>query len=148
MENDKFAERMVEDFPEMFYKPYGCEMAIGEGWHAIVRNATRIIYDHYKWKIETRKRLLENNPHNLPIPEETDFPKLTQIKEKFGGLRYYYDGGDDYCDGVSAMAEYMSAVTCETCGAPGTRRSGGWIRTLCDKHEEEYQLRKLGNQNA
>ena len=37
------------------------------------------------------------------------------------------------------MAESMSAVTCETCGNLGQQRGGGWIRTLCDHHEELYQ---------
>lgn len=29
-------------------------------------------------------------------------------------------------------AENLSAITCESCGQPGTQRSGGWIKTLCD----------------
>jgi hypothetical protein len=61
----------------------------------------------------------------------------TQIKEKFGTLRFYYFGGDDYCHGVESMAESMSAVTCEVCGSPGKLRNGGWIRTLCDEHAKE-----------
>ena len=64
---------------------------------------------------------------------------VIQVKEKFGTLRFYYDGGDDHIHGLVRMAEAMSSVTCETCGVPGKQRSGGWIRTLCDFHEEEYQ---------
>ena len=64
-----------------------------------------------------------------------------QIKEKFGGLRFYYEGGDDQIYGMVRMAESWAAVTCEECGAPGESRSGGWIKTLCDKHEEERQER-------
>jgi len=66
---------------------------------------------------------------------------VDQVKEKFGTLRFYYHGGDDFVDGVVRMAEAMTAVTCETCGDVGKCRSGGWIRTLCDKHEKEYQER-------
>lgn len=62
-----------------------------------------------------------------------------QIKEKFGTLRFYYDGGDDFCRGVVSMAEAMSAVTCEVCAAPGKSNDGGWIRTLCDIHHEERE---------
>jgi hypothetical protein len=40
------------------------------------------------------------------------------------------------------MAESMSAILCEECGAPGERRHGGWIRTLCDEHEAERQAQK------
>lgn len=65
-----------------------------------------------------------------------------QVKEKFGGLRFYYTGGDDEVSGMVRMAESWAAVTCETCGDRGTLRHGGWIRTLCDKHEAEYQARQ------
>jgi len=59
---------------------------------------------------------------------------VTQVKEKFGTLRFYYYGGDEKIDGMVRMAESMSALTCEECGAPGKSRSGGWVRTLCDTH--------------
>jgi hypothetical protein len=66
------------------------------------------------------------------IPEVT----AVQVKEKFGTLRFYYDGGDDYIRGLVSMAESMSAVTCEECGNLGKSRRGGWIRTLCDSHSK------------
>ena len=64
---------------------------------------------------------------------------IDQIKEKFGCLRFYYSGGDEYISGMVTLAESMSGVTCEECGSIGERRSGGWIRTLCDTHEAEKQ---------
>jgi hypothetical protein len=64
-----------------------------------------------------------------------------QIKEKFGGLRFYYDGGDNEISGMVQMAESWASHSCETCGAPGKKREGGWIRTLCDHHELERQQR-------
>lgn len=57
---------------------------------------------------------------------------FTQIKEKFGSLRLYHYGGDEYIEGVIAMAEAMSSKTCESCGKPGETNSGGWLSTLCD----------------
>jgi NADH pyrophosphatase NudC (nudix superfamily) len=74
--------------------------------------------------------------------------KIVQVKEKFGGLRIYFDYQDvDNADPgllnkIVYAAEEECLKICEQCGEPGTRRSGGWIRTLCDKHEEEYQQRK------
>jgi peptidyl-tRNA hydrolase len=62
-----------------------------------------------------------------------------QIKEKFGELRFYYSGGDDFIRGVVSMAESMSSVTCEECGNLGERSSGGWIRTLCKTHREQRE---------
>jgi hypothetical protein len=61
----------------------------------------------------------------------------TQVKEKYGTLRFYYNGGDEYISGAVSMAEYMSARTCEVCGSAGKTLGGGWIRTLCKTHAEE-----------
>jgi hypothetical protein len=57
---------------------------------------------------------------------------FTQIKEKFGTLRVYSAGGDEFCSGVISMAEAMSSVTCEECSMPGEVRNDSWIVTLCD----------------
>lgn len=58
---------------------------------------------------------------------------VTQIKEKFGTLRFYVGGAPDHVYEAIDAAQRKSAETCEDCGAAGKRRSGGWIRTLCDK---------------
>jgi len=68
------------------------------------------------------------------VPAEVVQVTVDQIKEKFGTLRFYYTGGDDYIDGLVSMAEAMSSVTCESCGNPGKSTGGGWIRTLCEAH--------------
>jgi hypothetical protein len=67
------------------------------------------------------------------IPDEVPQVVVTQVKEKFGTLRFYYYGGDDYVDGMVSMAEAVSACTCEKCGKPGTQNDKGWISTLCDE---------------
>lgn len=57
-----------------------------------------------------------------------------QIKEKFGTLRFYTAGGDEYTSGVVRMAESLSCVTCEVCGKPGMTSGKGWIKTTCEEH--------------
>ena len=74
-----------------------------------------------------------------------------QVKEKFAGLRFYHHGGDEFCNGVLAMAENISMRTCEECGAPGTIGGKGWIKTLCETHrkkidEEQYSHHKETNE--
>lgn len=59
---------------------------------------------------------------------------ITQIKEKFGGLRFYVAGASDSLYEAIDAAEKLSYKTCEECGKEGHLRSGGWIRTLCDEH--------------
>ena len=74
------------------------------------------------------------------MPESIPQVTLDQVKEKFGTLRFYYSGGDDYISGMVRMAESMSAVTCEGCGNTGERRGGGWVHTYCTPCEEAREL--------
>jgi hypothetical protein len=93
---------------------------------------------------EAAKVLEDIEPQCQRVPEACDQVIATQIKEKFGTLRFYYWGGDDYCRGVESMAESMSAVTCEVCGSPGKLRNGGWVQTLCDEHAKETRYEDYG----
>jgi len=65
-----------------------------------------------------------------------DIPEVKQVKEKFGSLRFYIQGGNDAVRERIAQAEYSASKTCEVCGEPGHLRPGGYWRTLCDKHFE------------
>lgn len=65
--------------------------------------------------------------------------RIDQIKEKFGGLRYYWTASEDLpddpwlaMDHLVADAERLSETTCESCGAPGELRGAGWLVTQCD----------------
>lgn len=62
--------------------------------------------------------------------------EVLQVKEKFGGLRIYVDGGNEKLQAAIEEAEKKSYRTCEECGQSGTTREGGWLRTLCDTHAE------------
>lgn len=62
---------------------------------------------------------------------------ILQIKEKFGGLRFYMNGGDTFTDGVICLAESMSYHICDVCGNVGkAKNKGGWARTRCEEHGE------------
>ena len=74
------------------------------------------------------------------VPESIPQVTLDQVKEKFGTLRFYYQGGDDYISGMVSLAESMTAVTCENCGNPGSCRGGGWVHTYCTPCEEAREL--------
>jgi hypothetical protein len=133
---EQFAARMEERFPKMFKdQPYG-GFACGEGWWKIIEELCGQIQHH----ADHKNRQFNEFNRGQGCPQVV----VRQIKEKFGGLRFYYDGGDDVVDGMVRMAESWAGASCETCSAPGTRRSGGWIRTLCDVHEAERQI-KINN---
>ena len=79
------------------------------------------------------------------VPQAIPQVTLDQVKEKFGTLRFYYTGGDDEISGMVRMAESMSGVVCEECGAPGKQRGGGWIYTACDTHTKPEHLENSDN---
>jgi hypothetical protein len=58
---------------------------------------------------------------------------VDQIKEKFGGLRFYVNGANKEVFDLIKEAERKSFKTCELCGSKeGSMHSSyGWIRTLC-----------------
>jgi hypothetical protein len=65
-----------------------------------------------------------------------------QVKEKFGGLRFYINGGTDEIYNRISKAENDSYEICEETGKPGTLRTDiGWYRTLCDEEYEKFKNR-------
>ena len=124
-----FAKQMEEKYPKMFAQPYG-GFAIGEGWWPIIESLCANIQSHTDW--------WNKNRETRPVVEQV---VVAQIKEKFGGLRFYYDGGDDQISGMVRMAEAWASHACEECGAPGTLGGKGWIKTLCPTHRAESDAR-------
>lgn len=119
----------VEKYPHVFarkassiepFAMFGIECE--KGWYSILNQLFACIDNHLEWK-----------NRNKEDEEKLSFI-LTQVKEKYGTLRFYYDGGDDRIDGMVRMAEAMSAVTCEVCGNAGRMRGHGWFYTACDEH--------------
>ena len=62
---------------------------------------------------------------------------VAQVKEKFGGLRFYIGAGSDEVYDKINEAENKSYSLCEECGQPGKVRHGGWLKTLCDVHNND-----------
>ena len=72
--------------------------------------------------------------------------EVLQVKEKFGGLRFYVN-----CRRNEAIRQRIGIAadesfrTCEICGQPGTLREARWIKTLCDEHNaSEPGAREIG----
>lgn len=129
-EYEAFANKMESNYPKMFTGGHG-GFAIGPGWWPILESLCSNIQHHIDWKQEQKEKYNRGEGCTQVVVE--------QIKEKFGGLRFYYQGGDDEISGMVRMAESWAALSCEECGKPGTLRGGGWIRTLCDEHEAGRQ---------
>jgi hypothetical protein len=135
-------EQLCKKYPLIFKNRHGdmketlmCwGFECGDGWYQILDSLCGNIQHYIDWK---NKSVAAGYKDWTPVPQVV----AVQVKEKFGGLRFYYDGGDEHISGMVRMAESWASHTCEECGAPGKHRSGSWIRTLCDTHEAERQAK-------
>ena len=122
------AKDIVEIYPALWeeeIKEYPVEsygLGIGPGWWPLVADLVREIRE-----IDEARGTSS---------------KLQQIKEKFGGLRFYLrETTNDHWEAIS-RAESKSLRTCETCGATGLMYNDGWIKTLCREHALESWQRR------
>lgn len=101
--------------------------SVGAGWASLIH----FLFD----LIERRQPQQDTSSRPLPI-------RVAQVKEKFGGLRFYYDrleNTDEETEDIDALmravrlAERLSFYLCEQCGALGRPRAGGWCGR-CDTH--------------
>jgi hypothetical protein len=145
MNNEKSWDTLYEEYPDLFSNrlkspkescmSWGCQ--IGMGWYDILSSVCWRIFQ-YEQNIADRVRIRTKNGKENDQSDLDYVPvKFDQIKEKFGGLRLYYSGGDDYVRGLVSLAEELSYKICEVCGDKGKPNKGGWISVLCDKHREE-----------
>jgi len=141
---EELEKKLFEKYPEIFVQKdlpmsqtcmcWGIEC--GDGWYNIIDALCGRIMGYNRnlnWKIQ---RDIEDGK-----AKESDLIPViqaTQVKEKFGGLRFYTNSTDEYIYGLISMAEGMSARTCEHCGNPGKQNNEGWIITLCDPCRKEY----------
>ena len=124
-------DKLKEKYPEQFKNLSWIEC--DDGWHDLLDNLFRVVDNH----LDHKKRI------NEPIESFG----WSQIKEKFGGLRAYYHGGDEFIRGVIWMAESMSYNICEFTGEKGKLRKQrldengqvipAWMKTMCDGEAEK-----------
>jgi hypothetical protein len=140
----------------------------GDGWYTIIDNLCGLImrdynetkssYEHMLRRVtEEDKSTWDDFMKSLYTEEnlakrkdalekaEDRVPIAAQVKEKYGGLRFYIDGASgtpDQRERVWALidfAEAMSYRTCEVCGSPKDAMCYpiSWHRTLCKEHAKE-----------
>jgi hypothetical protein len=130
--NAELQNTLYEKYPYFFSnKDKGARLScmafgidFGDGWHDILNNLCYEI-NQYENHVLNEKSSIYNKDYERV--------KFDQLKEKFGRLRAYVSGGDDYTRGLVNMAEAISGCVCETCGNKGKPNKTGWIVTLCEK---------------
>lgn len=128
---DELDKQLCEKFPKIFANRNGATEMLwgfecGDGWYPIIFSLCSNIQTHLDW-VNKKETVVQQ-------------VVADQVKEKFGGLRFYYTGGDERIMGLVLMAESWAARTCEVCGAPGRLRGKGWLYTACDIHTKPEHL--------
>lgn len=100
---------------------------VNDGWFQLLWDLSKQIDDYF-----------------IQHPEVMQGFSVSQVKEKFGGLRFYYSGGDAVVDNYVAQAETLSYTICEVCGKPGKANKTGWITVLCRDCRRKSDERKGG----
>jgi hypothetical protein len=94
---------------------------VGDGWHDLLERACARI--------------------RTAISTHGGSFRASQVKEKYGSLRLYFDGdlpraAHELVEDAIDLAEARSACTCEICGEPGRLYGPGWLMTRCAQHAE------------
>lgn len=92
----------------------------GDGW-----------YDLLKEACDKLEPILAACKEKDPEGWKFGYYRASQVKEKYGTLRFYLSGAPVECDAIVDEAERKSAETCEECGKPGKVVGGGWLYCRC-----------------
>ena len=141
--NKENTEKLLKDFPDFFKHKddllvslmmFGFECS--DGWYDLIYNLCDKIKEYFI-----------NDSEYLSIP---DHFYVIQVKEKFGGLRFYISSAPEYVHTIVNDAELKSYYICEECGKECVydkknrnyksfyRDNLSWVRTLCNDCLKEY----------
>lgn len=117
----KLEKQLQQKYPELFKnldgEPNLTALAFGleceDGWYDLIDELCKDIQTYV-------------------VSENKKQPIITQLKEKFGGLRFYCSNKDDYILKRIKEAEEKSLTICEICGSPeGVLDRKGWWKVKC-----------------
>jgi hypothetical protein len=133
--NDFNTKFLLEKYPKLYAQYFWDKTQtcmcwgfdVDDGWFKLVDNVSKKIT-----KLDPKGKI-----------------QCVQCKEKFGGLRFYYEGQvknniiADKIRKIVSDAEYKSFHICEMCGKKGKLREDlPWMKTFCIKHYRD-RLKKI-----
>lgn len=108
-------DKLVAKYPNNFDRCF--DFSTGEGWDDIVEKLTDMV-------IALEPKI-----------------KIVQVKEKFGGLRYYVEHDEDCSPEICSKVRYLiecaedaAERTCEVCGKDGKIGGKTWLSCRCVEH--------------
>ena len=136
--DNELEKKLVDKYPVIFKNRYTNPLTHNMGWGIECGSGWYMIIDCLCESIQQYVNGVSYTGRIAPVI-------ANQIKEKYGTLRFYYEGGDEFVDGMVDYAENMSGHICENCGSPeGKIKSKmGWLKCRCSNCEEKANVRKL-----
>lgn len=85
------------------------------------------------WRIAFSEKMCEEIQKELERTNFIDKYYIVQVKEKYGGLRWYTGGvpADSFLDEIAVKYEKLSYATCVECGKAAHWMCSGWISPYC-----------------
>ena len=111
-------EKLFQKYPDIFCQKqlskkdsgmyYGIQCP--DEWYDIIDTLCQCIQKHIDYKKSEQKKDFERFPKTLYPPNIPPIKncEAVQVKSKFGQLRFYVKGADDYIRGAIAVAEMLS----------------------------------------
>ncbi len=138
--NEKNTAALIKAAP-LLYRLYGTDsgwpmrwgFSCHDGWFDILLDLSR--------KIEAELQAMQA----AGTPADA-LPHALQVKEKFGGLRFYINRQSEQWTDWIKEAEAEAFKTCERCGAPGAMyERRGYLQTMCQlcAKRESFKLADL-----
>lgn len=112
-----------KECPKLYQQ--GMHFECGPGWSHLIHDLS------IKIEIILDENALRNK---VPEGEEIFYFEMfaTQVKEKYGSLRFYMSCMTKEIEELIEEAEALSTQTCENCGKAGKMRGNKWMSVLCD----------------
>jgi hypothetical protein len=124
-EKQDFLGRLRGYYPSMFADPNLREIECFEGWEPLIDGLCGVLQTH-----------LNAHPAVKPVV-------VRRVKEKYGGLKFIFDGGDEFCRQARDVVQEQSLEICELCGMPGELIGTRWFSVRCPAHAEQDRLDAL-----
>lgn len=132
-------DKLVRTFPTLYQDRHASMMETcmcwgfecGDGWYKII------------WGLSEKLEPICKNLTKKLTEEQIKMGArycASQVKEKYGILRFYTTFDNDDAEKFIEKAEKLSAKTCEKCGGNGSCINyHGWFLTRCPKCLREYK---------
>ena len=121
--NPIYTSKLLAAFPLLFRSLRGQSFECGDGWFDLVWQVSA--------EIEAAAKV-----EGTPITAEA-WPKVGVLKQKFGTLRFQFNGNvSEAIEALATKAYEQSMLICEQCGAPTQldkdRQHDSWVKALCN----------------